>query len=160
MTTCLDFESLIRDRLTGDLDEAGATRLDAHLAGCPACRAEANGLDEILSLAKLPPPSQKEMHTLEGVTEGVLRTFRFGERRRSVVRGMAVGVLVAAAVVVMALAPALMRGPPSAESNPWEVPDLDALWTVSSIVDPDSLADDVEDFDTDVLNAGYEDASL
>jgi anti-sigma factor RsiW len=160
MTTCPDFESLIRDRLTGDIDETGAALLDAHLAGCPSCRAEVEGLDEVLSLAKLSPPSQTETRALEGVAEGALRTFRFGEHRRNMLRGIVVGIAVAAVVVVMALAPVLMRGPPAVGPTLWEEPDLDALWAASSVVDPDSPADEIEDVDADMLNVAYEDASL
>jgi anti-sigma factor RsiW len=164
MTTCSDFESLIRDRLTGDLDEAGAARLDAHLADCPACRAEADALADILALAKLPPPTQKEIQALGGVAESALHTFRFGERRRNLVRGLAVGIAVAAAVVVMALTPALMRGRSTTEPSLWQVPDLDALWAASSVVDPDALTENLEDgateTDLDVLGSGYMETSL
>jgi hypothetical protein len=80
------------------------------------------------------------------------------------VRGLAVGVAVAAAVVVMALAPALMRGRSAVEPSPWQVPDLDALWAASSVVDPDALTENFEsgtaDADVDVLNGAYGDTSL
>jgi anti-sigma factor RsiW len=164
MTTCSDFEALARDRLTGDLDEAGAARLDAHLADCTACRAEADALADLLALAKLPLPSQREMRALTGVADGVLRTFRVGERKRNMMRGLAVAIAVAAAVVVMALAPALMRGRSAVEPSPWQVPDLDALWAVSSVVDPDALTENFEsgaaETDVDVLSAAYGDTAL
>ena len=57
---CPGFEPLLLDRAAGLLDTAGEARLDRHLAGCPACRAEADAIALALSLAALPPASAAE----------------------------------------------------------------------------------------------------
>ncbi len=42
---CPAYEPLLLDRAAGELGPVDATRLERHLDGCPACRAEADAVD-------------------------------------------------------------------------------------------------------------------
>jgi len=143
---CPEYEPLIADRLTGELDAAGVARLASHLEACAGCRAEVQAFDEALALAKLPPPdveageADAARRDLAGET---LRAYRFAERRRSVVRRTLVAGLAAAAVVLMVLAPAFLGqvGPASRlAASAWREPNLDALWAKSALVVPAAQA--------------------
>jgi anti-sigma factor RsiW len=140
---CPEYEPLIADRLTGELDAAGVARLASHLDACAGCRAEAQAFDEALALAKLPSPGVKAEAAPRDLAGETLRAYRFAERRRSVVRRTLVAGLAAAAVVLMVLAPAFLGqvGPASRlAASAWSEPNLDALWAKSALVVPAARA--------------------
>ena len=72
MTACKDFDLLISLRAAGALEPAEATRLDAHLESCAACRAEADADAEVLGLAKLPPLTEAERRAANGLARDVV----------------------------------------------------------------------------------------
>ncbi|HEU4384854.1 MAG TPA: zf-HC2 domain-containing protein [Anaeromyxobacteraceae bacterium] len=109
---CPEFESLLLDRAGGAIDAAAAARLDAHLAGCEACRAEAAALGKALAAAQLPPPSEAEQRALDRAQAATLRHWRGGEgsrRNRSLLQGFSAGFAVAAAAAVLVIAPGAYR---------------------------------------------------
>ncbi len=157
---CRDLEVLLSARAAGALEPGESDRLEAHLAGCQACSAEAGGLAEAVGLARLSPPVEAELRALEGLQARVLASWSRTERRRAVRRRVVVGVAAAAAAVAMILAPgALRRAPQPSERAAvaaWQEPDLDDLWTASSAVD--SAAEDDGSLTESVLYAAIEDA--
>lgn len=110
MTTrpCPDFETMLLDGAAGALDAAAAARLESHLAGCEACRAEAAALESALGAARLPAPSEVEQRALARAQTATLRHWRGAEgsrRNRSLMQGFAAGFAVAAAAAVVVVAP-------------------------------------------------------
>lgn len=67
MTACTDLDLLLPLHATGALEPAEASRVEDHLAACASCRAEAARDAEVLSLAKLPPPSEAERRAVADV---------------------------------------------------------------------------------------------
>jgi anti-sigma factor RsiW len=150
---CREIEVLLSLAAAGALEGAEAARVDAHLEGCPACRAEKDSLGSLLDLARLPPPSAAESLVLADLPARTLRDLRHRQRRGLVARRTLTGAAVAAAAVLALLAPALLRshGPvlearPAAEvasAATWEEPDMTALWNASAVLDVSSSdADD------------------
>lgn len=109
---CPEFETLLLDRAAGSLDGAEAARVETHLAGCEACRAEAAILEAALSAARLPPPTEAERRALDRAEAATLRHWRGAEgsrRNRSLMQGFAAGFAVAAAAAVLVIAPGAYR---------------------------------------------------
>lgn len=154
MNACRDHELSLSLRAAGALDAAEAARLEAHLAGCEACRAEAEAEAELLSLARLPPVSETERRALADLPARALDELRRAERRRFLLRRLSVGLALAAAAALVALAPVLIRdalrrsdlAPPPAPTAPapplaaWQGPDLDRLWADTALIDFESSA--------------------
>jgi anti-sigma factor RsiW len=153
MTACRDVEPLLLDRAAGDLDPAGAERLDQHLAGCAACRAEAAALDRTLSLVRLPPPDAAERAALSGLADSVRAARTAAVRRRAWPVRFAAGLAVAAAAAAFLVAPAFTRRAPTltpeeealarAAATPtprWAVPDPDELWDTAGALLSDEVA--------------------
>jgi anti-sigma factor RsiW len=165
---CPEFETMLLDRAGGSLDDAAAVRLETHLAGCEACRAEAAALSEALSAARLPPPSEAEERALDRAQVATLRHWRGAEgsrRNRSLMQGFSAGFAVAAAAAVLVIAPGAYRraqqagaggavGAPgeaatalaATGSDPdgadaWE-PDLDAVWEEAALAVGDAAGDE------------------
>jgi len=157
MTTCRDLSPLLADRAAGDLTAAGAARLEEHLAGCPACRAEAAADEAVLSLARLPPPSDRERSVLAGLADSLRLARAAAARRRGWAGRAAAGLAVAAAAAAFLMAPAFTRRAPlltpeeaaAARAAPavaggrpadhWAAPDPDELWEAAGAL----LADEV-----------------
>ncbi len=143
MNACREIEVLLSLRATGALEPEEASRVEAHLAGCPACRSEAEVEATALELAKLPPPSAAEERAMRDLTGRTLEALRRGERRRFVGRRLVGGIAVAAAAGLALLAPAALRrttttvpeAPPAAVQASWEVPDVDTLWADAGVLD-------------------------
>jgi anti-sigma factor RsiW len=164
---CREVEVLISLGASGALEGAEAARLDAHLEGCPACRAAKESMGALLDLARLPPPSSAESLALADLPARTLRELRRRERRSLVVRRTLAGGAVAAAVALALLAPALLRsrGPALQPAAPvvevasaatWEEPDMTTLWEESAVLDLGSSgADDATV--TDAVLAAYDD---
>jgi anti-sigma factor RsiW len=145
--TCEDFEVLVSLRAAGALDPDDAARLEAHLEGCPSCRAEAAAAAEALALAALPPLSEAERRALRDLPARTLDALRRTERRRGLGKRVLAGIAVAAAAAALVLAPAVLRKAPTAPTAPaaeaaaaWEGPDLDALWDDAQILDLEASA--------------------
>jgi len=156
MTACHDVEPLLLDRAAGDLDADGAARLDAHLAACAACRAEAAALDRTLSLVRLPPPDAAEQAALSGLADSVRAARDAAARRRAWPVRFAAGLAVAAAAAAFLVAPAYTRRAPTltpeeaararaqaaaaAPAPRWAVPDPDELWDTAGALLSDEVA--------------------
>jgi predicted anti-sigma-YlaC factor YlaD len=151
---CRDLERLVSlraSRAPDALDAADAARLDAHLAGCAACRAELEASATALSLAALPPPSEAERRAVRELPAGALAALRRKDRRRGVAKRALVGVAgvaVAAGLAMAVVAPALFR-PQGVQvtfaetqdaqqggDDAWQ-PDMDTLWADAQVVELD-----------------------
>ncbi len=154
---CRDFELLLSGRAAGALEAGELPMLEAHLAGCEACRAEAQALAEAVELARLPPLAEGE---IQGLESRILASWSRSERRRNFGRRIAVGVAVAAAAAAMILAPGALRHAPQIEraTHPaaWQGPDLDELWADSAVAYPS--ADEEAALEERVMFASMEDA--
>ena len=116
---CRDVGRRLSDWLDGDLPPAAAGAIDTHLAGCPGCRARAEGLREVSRLvADLPrleaaePVAQEVLTRLEVETRGPglgLLLRRFGAARPFIVPSLVPAALVL--VTVLAATLALDSGP-------------------------------------------------
>jgi anti-sigma factor RsiW len=146
---CRALEVLLSLRAAGALDPAETARVEAHLASCPACRAEAAAAAEALSLARLPPPSAAERGAVRDLPARTLAALRRADRRRGIARralAALAGAGVAAALAVAVIAPAVLRkapvvpAPAAVEEAAWEEPDLDALWDDARVVDLETSA--------------------
>jgi hypothetical protein len=150
---CPEFEPLLIDLAAGDVPPADLARLEAHLAGCDACRAEAGVFGQALALAALPPPTPAEREAVaRGAGEAIARHRRQHRHRRRRLGGL---LAVAAGVAVAIGVPQLVRErspvPPApvaasaaagdAAAMDWQVPDLDAVWAASAVADPDGALD-------------------
>lgn len=98
---------VVRDLLPlyadGAASAESAALVEAHLQGCPACRAELEKLR-----ASLPLPAETDAEPLRGLKKSLRR-----RRRRAVILTAAVTALVLLALFVMAYAPAIFqRGNP------------------------------------------------
>ena len=159
---CSAFETLLLDRAAGSLDAAASARLEAHLAGCEGCRAEAAAVEAALAAARLPPPSEAEQRALARAEAATLRHWRGAEgsrRNRSLLQGFSAGLAVAAAAAVLIAAPGTYRrvrdaragavarvaAQASARANQadesWE-PDLDADWELAAVAVGDTTTGD------------------
>jgi len=117
---CPEFETLLLDRAAGSIDAAAATRLETHLAGCEACRAEAAALQAALAAASLPPASEAEQRALDRAQLATLRHWRGAEgsrRNRSLLQGFSAGFAVAAAAAVLVIAPGAYRRAQQAQAQ-------------------------------------------
>jgi anti-sigma factor RsiW len=152
---CPGFEPLLLDRAAGLLDPVGEARLERHLAGCPACRAEAEAIALALSLAALPPPSAAERAAVGQGARETLHRLRADRRRRRLGGGVMLAVAASAAFAVAVPWVLLSRqapvAPPAAVAGTtgWMLPDLDAAWAAAAVVDPEAAPDP----DPDVLFA-------
>ncbi|MEI7704216.1 MAG: zf-HC2 domain-containing protein [Deltaproteobacteria bacterium] len=134
---CPHFEPLILDRAGGALAPGDAARLDRHLAGCAPCREQAEAVALALSLAALPPPSDRER---VAVAEGARSALRHDGRLRSR-RRFGGGIAIALAASVALFLAVKDRGP----ADPgWTPPDLDAVWAATAASDPDATEEPAE----------------
>ena len=149
MTACKDFDLLLSLRATGALEPAEAARVEAHLQGCTACRAEAEADADVLRLAALPPPSDAERRATASLARDTLAELHRREGRTASWKRVVAAFAAAAAVLVAVLAPAMLgrQGvypPPGAGSatagatasaTSWQEPDLDTLWSDTGVLD-------------------------
>ncbi len=158
-SSCSEIEPLLLDRAGGSLGAAEAGRLEAHLAGCQACRAEAASLESAVAAARLAPPSEAERRALERAQAATLRHWRGAEgsrRNRTLVQGFSAGFAVAAAAAVLAVAPGSFglkhteagavasavqeaAADPGTSDESWE-PDLDTAWEVAALATDEAPA--------------------
>jgi hypothetical protein len=168
MTTLECRELLVLRSLgaAGALEGDDAARLAVHLEQCPTCRAAERRERELLDLVRLPAPGAAEALAVADLPARALTALRRRERRHNLARRFGVGTgvaAVAAAALLVLLGPALFRtrtpdaGAAQVAQAGWQVPDADALWTESEIVDfmPTS-AQSGEDGLTDAALAAYD----
>lgn len=149
MTPCAEYLPLLSDRAAGELAPAEAARLAAHLADCGACRAEGEALAAVLSMATLPPPTERERSALTGLAESIrLEQRRAGLRLRAPLR-YAAALLAVAAAAAFLVAPTVARRAPrpaagevaaATQAEAWEAPDADELWSDSDLAFDDGSA--------------------
>ncbi len=148
MNPCAGYLPILSDRASGEIAAGDAARLDAHLAGCAACRAEAEALATLFSMVALPPPTDAEHRALAGLAEAVRLEQRRGALRLRAPIRYAAALLAAAAAAAFLVAPAFTRRSPSlsagdvaaAEARGWEAPDADELWAASDLASDDGAA--------------------
>ena len=155
MTPCSEFDLLLSLRAAGALGPVEAPAVEAHLAVCPACRAEAEARAEALFLARLPPASLADQAAFRDLPAAMLRDLRASGRRRGLGMRIAVGIAISAAAAAVVLAPALLRkAPPGVGATQvvatqaasrsagaaWEAPDPDTLWEDAGFLEDDSSA--------------------
>lgn len=138
MTACTDLDLLLPLHATGALEPAEASRVEDHLAACASCRAEAARDAEVLSLAKLPPPSEAERRAVADVPRRAIAAMQRADRRRASWKRASVGFAVAAVALLAVLAPVLLQRPthlPATTQVAWQEPDLDTVWDDSGVLD-------------------------
>jgi anti-sigma factor RsiW len=157
VSACRDHELLVSLAAAGALAPDEATQLEAHLAGCPACRAELEASAKALGLARMPPASRAEQRLMAELPERMIEEVRRGDRRRGLGRRFAIGAAVAAVFAVALLVPARFglhdgvdpRPPQEIATNAgqtelasaatagstWQEPDLDTVWQETDLVD-------------------------
>jgi anti-sigma factor RsiW len=149
VTACKDFDHLLPLHAAGALEPDEASRVEAHLATCAACRAEAAADAAVLSLAKLAPPSDAERRAVADVPRRALAELHRADGRRARWKRSLVGIAAAAAALLAVLSPAVLqreaRLPRDAAlvtaadaEAAWEEPDLDTLWEDSGLLDLDA----------------------
>ncbi len=161
---CKDLEVLLSLRAAGALEPDEAARVEAHLQGCAACRAEAAASRDALRLATLPPPSDAERRAVATLAKDALGELRRGEARAESWKRAGAAFAAAAAVLVFVLAPAVLgRKPvlPAATSTAgaqaqaddgWQAPDLDSLWSDADVLDLSNAS-------ASVASSGYAESS-
>lgn len=104
MITCDDAQLLVSDRLDGTLSDTQRAQLDAHLAGCVACREVSRDLEQIhAEAASLPTltPSHDLWRSIEARIEAPVVSLE--SHRRSPMARWSSRQLAAAAAVLMAV---------------------------------------------------------
>jgi anti-sigma factor RsiW len=139
-SACRDLEPLLAEQAAGALGPEDAARVEAHLADCASCRAEAAAYAEALGLARLPPLSDAERRAASDLPVRTLAALKRADRRRTAWKPFAAGVVAAAAAFAFLLAPAAFRRhvpapQPVQEKVAWEAPDPDALWDDTVFLD-------------------------
>jgi predicted anti-sigma-YlaC factor YlaD len=110
MRPCREMEPALYDRAAGALAPGDVARVEAHLAACPACRAEAELVEDALALAKLDAPAPTLSPGGAAREADLARSTLTRWRRRRRVAALAVGTgLLAAAsgAALLSIAPAL-----------------------------------------------------
>jgi RNA polymerase sigma-70 factor (ECF subfamily) len=100
---CAGFEVLLSSRVAGGLERGESARVDAHVAGCAACRAVSDATADVLSLAALEPERRADEH----LATRAIAAFQRAERRRVAWRRALVAVAIGA-VSALAAATALL----------------------------------------------------
>jgi len=151
---CTGYATALADRAAGILPPVELARLERHLDGCPACRAEADLLAQALDLAALPPPPAAELAALAAGSREALVRERGRVREGRFARRMALAVAASAAFAVAVPWYLLSRHAPPVEPTAapaaatvavqeWDLPDLDAAWAATAAVDPGAPADEL-----------------
>ncbi|HEY4778011.1 MAG TPA: zf-HC2 domain-containing protein [Solirubrobacterales bacterium] len=107
---CRDWRLLLGAYALGDLPEEERAGLEAHLEGCPECRAEAESLDSVARLLPLAdldrfshPAPQPSPDLGRQIAATIGNERRAGRRRRRWRAGLALSGAVAAAAAVLAI---------------------------------------------------------
>jgi hypothetical protein len=108
-SACSDYDLLLSLHAANALRGDDRDRLEAHLARCPECRDTLEETAELLRLTRLPAPMPVERRVFSSLPERTVEAVRQGERRRGVVRRIA---LAMGAVAALSLVPLVMRDAP------------------------------------------------
>jgi len=186
---CPEYDLLLPLRASGALAADEAARVEAHLAACAGCRAEAEADAALLQAVRLTAVSPAEREVMVELPARTVGAFRAMERSRVRARRGVVVTFAAAAAVLLAVAvPGVMRWGSDPTPTPtttttatttatttstststatptWASPDIDALWDDTDVlaVQPASYAaadDDDELALTDAALAAWDDAGL
>jgi anti-sigma factor RsiW len=163
---CQDLEVLLSLRAVGALEPAEAARVEEHLAGCAACRADLAAAEEALRLATLPPPSAAERRATASIAGDALAELRRREARAASWKRATAGFAAAAALALALVAPAVLGRKPAllppapttvgatatAEAGAWQSPDLDTLWSDADVLD---LSGSVQASSYDTADTSY-----
>jgi anti-sigma factor RsiW len=145
--TCQEYQVLISAYASGEQPAPESERLLQHLAGCQACRREAEQTAAVLEAARFPPPTEAELRSLEGLQSRVIGSWNRSQRRRGLWRqSMAALGGAAAAAALLLLLPGTVHRQVQTEGEStvaveWQSPDVDELWDTSAVVD---VAEDEE----------------
>ena len=166
MSACRDLELLVSLGAAGALSPEESARLDAHLSGCAACRADFEASAKALGLARMPPPSRAEQRLVAELPERMIEEVRRGDRRRGLGRRFVLAASIAAVFAVALLLPArlgvregvepravqeagtggsaqteLATAATPGSTSTWQEPDIDTVWQETDLVD---FADDTD----------------
>ncbi|ABS28154.1 zf-HC2 domain-containing protein [Anaeromyxobacter sp. Fw109-5] len=114
-SACSDYDLLLSLHAANALRGDDRDRLEAHLARCPECRGALEETAELLRLTRLPAPTPVERRVFSSLPERTVEAVRQGERRRGVVRRIA---LAMGAVAALSLVPLVMRDAPPEVGDP------------------------------------------
>jgi predicted anti-sigma-YlaC factor YlaD len=106
---CREYDVLLSLHATNALRGEERARVEAHLASCEACREEVEADAEVLRLARLPAPGPSERRVLADLPERTIEAMRHGDRRRGVVRRIALAMGAVAALSLVPLWPLVMQ---------------------------------------------------
>ncbi|MDY7225627.1 zf-HC2 domain-containing protein [Hyalangium rubrum] len=163
MSACQDYEELLTLHAAEALEPQEEARVRVHLETCAACRSEAESTARVLAQVALPPPSPAERERLEALPRRVMGAWRREQVRQSL-RGRTVGVIAAAAAVLMLMVvPSLVRrdaprsvaspSSPAALASESEVAAEFEQWAsadpLTEVLDPELLLDDEGAWDED-----------
>jgi len=148
VSSCHEFDVLIAERASGELDPGERARLDAHLAGCLRCRAELRACEEVLGLARVHEPADSAVAPVEVPAQRDLGRSVLGRLRKRHQRSRVaiVGSLSMAAAAAFVMAVTLHGGPSTHPGTPqvvasssagWE-PDVEGALEASTLGDSDS----------------------
>jgi predicted anti-sigma-YlaC factor YlaD len=114
---CREYDVLLSLHATNALRGEERARVEAHLASCETCREEVEATAEVLRLARLPAPAPAERRVLADLPERTVEAVRQGERRRGVVRriALAMGAVAVSRSSALAARDAAARRPGVAE---------------------------------------------
>jgi anti-sigma factor RsiW len=156
---CDELQVHISLRAAGALEPAEEATVASHLAGCPACRAEAERDAAILDLARLPPASDREVRLVAGVPARALPALHRVERRRGIAKRIVTVLAAVAAATAMVVAPVLLRKPApevvADVAETWQEPDLDGLWGDTEVLELEPAAASGAD-ETDAADAALD----
>ncbi len=105
MSACSHYDGLLSLHAANALRGDERARVEAHLASCETCREEVEASAEVLRLARLPSPGPAERRVFADLPERAVAAVRQGERRRGVVRRLALAMGAVAAVSLVPLWP-------------------------------------------------------
>jgi anti-sigma factor RsiW len=105
MNPCPQFEGLLLEQATGELQGEALQKLEEHLSECPGCAAEAKSLNELLELSSLPPQSAEERVAISALPVLTAAAWRRAERTRTLLQGATVGFLAAVSAAALIFLP-------------------------------------------------------
>ena len=105
MSACGEYDVLLSLHAANALRGEERARVEAHLASCETCREEVEASTEVLRLARLPSPGPAERRVFADLPERSVAAVRQGERRRGVVRRIALAMGAVAALSLVPLLP-------------------------------------------------------
>ncbi|PTL80561.1 anti-sigma factor [Vitiosangium sp. GDMCC 1.1324] len=163
MSACPDQDELLTLYAAGALEPEEASRVRTHLESCAACRSEVEAHHEVLGLAALPPPSPREQAVLAALPRTTVSVWRSEQVRQAARMRTAGALMAAAAVVLLALGPVVLRHvtPRTTSAAPVETPASSSEETSSdleqwALTDPLSDALELAEADLDDAEAGDE----